>query len=75
MTEKLEWLIKIRIEKGFTQEQVADSTEIKRPYYTMIETGYRNPSVKVAKKIANVLGFNWTIFFATKGNEMLLSTK
>jgi len=30
---------------------------------TEIENGNANPSVKVAKKIAAVLGFDWTRFF------------
>jgi len=28
-----------------------------------IELGERQPSVKVAKKIASVLGFDWTLFY------------
>jgi len=30
---------------------------------TEIENGNANPSVKVAKKIAAVLGFDWTRFY------------
>lgn len=36
----------------------------------MIERGKRNPSVKVAKSIAETLKFDWTIFFNEKCNEM-----
>ncbi len=58
-----QWLLDIR--KGFelTQEQVAEKAEIARQTYSMIETGERNPSVKNAKKIANALDFEWTLFF------------
>lgn len=45
-----------------TQEKVADLAEIERSYYTKIENGL-TPSVKVAKRIAGVLGFEWTLFF------------
>lgn len=55
-----------------TQEQVAEQSGIKRPYYTMIETGKRRPSVDVAKKIAGVLDFEWTLFFTSDGNVSLL---
>lgn len=55
-----------------TQEQVAELSGIKRPYYTMIETGKRRPSVDVAKKIAAVLDFEWTLFFAPDSNVSLL---
>ncbi|WP_198589126.1 helix-turn-helix transcriptional regulator [Mycobacteroides abscessus] len=61
--EMRQWLLDIR--KGFelTQEQVAEKAEIARQTYSMIETGERNPSVKNAKKIANALDFEWTLFF------------
>lgn len=64
------WLKEIRNEKGFTQQYVADNANIERSYYTMIEAGVRTPSVQVAKSIAGVIGFDWTIFFETKCNEM-----
>ncbi|MCM3316149.1 helix-turn-helix transcriptional regulator [Rummeliibacillus stabekisii] len=64
------WLKTIRIEKGMTQQRVSERANIERSYYTMIEQGKRTPSVKVAKDIAEVLGFDWTIFFETKCNEM-----
>ncbi len=66
------WLKNIRSTKGLTQLEVAKRAKIERSYYTMIENGDRKPSVAVAKRIANVLGFEWTIFFENKGNETLL---
>lgn len=65
------WLISFREAKGLTQEQVAELCGIKRPYYTMIETGKRRPSVDVAKKIAEVLVFDWILFFASEGSVSL----
>lgn len=56
------WLEKIRNEKGLTHEQVAEQVGIDRSYYTKIENG-SIPSVKVAKRIASVLGFDWTLFY------------
>ncbi|QKS71941.1 helix-turn-helix transcriptional regulator [Paenalkalicoccus suaedae] len=63
------WMKELRISKGLTQEKVAESAGIKRPYYAMIESGDRNPSVNVAKLIADKLDFNWTIFFDKECNE------
>lgn len=60
------WLIDFREIKGLTQEQVSEMSNIKRPYYSMIETGKRRPSVEVARKIAKILGFDWTIFLPIK---------
>ncbi|WP_080846122.1 helix-turn-helix transcriptional regulator [Cytobacillus gottheilii] len=57
------WLETYRIQKKCTQQQVADSVDITRQYYGMIENGERTPSVSIAKKIAVELGFQWTVFF------------
>lgn len=62
------WLKKIRIEKGLTQQDVADSGNFARTYYTMVEQGKRTPSVEVAKSIARVLEFEWTVFFDDECN-------
>ena len=50
-------LIKLRMEKGFTQEQMARLLKITRATYENYETGYRNPSLNKViemKKILNV---------------------
>ncbi|MCC5466805.1 helix-turn-helix transcriptional regulator [Pelosinus baikalensis] len=57
------WLIDLRKKRGLTQQQVADSLTINRSTYALIESGLRNPSPDSAKQIANVLGFEWVIFF------------
>lgn len=61
--EKSSWLKDIRLELELTQEQVAERAGISRAFYTEIETGSKQPSTKTAKKIAQVLNFNWVIFF------------
>lgn len=65
------WLTDLREKAGMTHKKVALEAGIERQYYGMIENGVRNPSVAVAKRISNVLGFNWTLFFEQKGNETL----
>lgn len=57
------WLKEKREIKGFTHEDVAEHAGISRSYYTLIESGNKTPSVDVAKAIAHVLDFPWTIFF------------
>lgn len=64
-----DWLQKYRESKNMTHEAVAEAASIKRAYYTMIENGTRNPSVAVAKRIGNALGFRWIIFFEERSNE------
>lgn len=58
-------LTKKRAMLGYTHQEIADSLGlgITRQYYSMIEKGERRPSVKVAKKLGELLGINWTVFF------------
>lgn len=65
------WLIDIRKSHELTHDMVAKQSQIKRQYYGMIESGVRDPSVAVAKRIADVLNFDWTLFFKQEGNELL----
>ena len=62
-----EWLRKKRIEKNLSELEVARRAGIAQPFYHNIEMGIKNPSVDTAKKIAAVLGFNWTLFFPDEG--------
>jgi transcriptional regulator with XRE-family HTH domain len=61
--KKLSWIKNKRIEKGLTQDQVAEKCEISRSYFTHIENGSKVPTVNVAKKIGETLNFEWTLFF------------
>jgi len=62
------WLIDMRSERNLTHEQVAEMAGIERSHYTKIENG-SSPSVRVAKKIARVFGFDWAIFFKESCDE------
>ncbi|MGD9678395.1 MAG: helix-turn-helix domain-containing protein [Vulcanibacillus sp.] len=55
------WLIQLR--GNNTQRKIAEQCGISQNFYSWIESGDRTPSVKVAKKIANILGFDWTLFY------------
>ncbi|AYK08904.1 helix-turn-helix transcriptional regulator [Brevibacillus laterosporus] len=65
-----EWLVKAR--GNMTHEEVSRLIGISRQYYSMIEQGVRTPSVPVAKRIGEVLGINWAIFFVENSNVVLL---
>ena len=56
-------LKEIRKEKGFTQEQLANVCGVQLTTITMIETGNNSPSVELAKKLGEVLGIDWKVFF------------
>ena len=60
---KKEWLRKIRKSKKMTLCNLADATGLTNCYLSQVENGKRNPSVDTAKKIAEVLEFDWTRFF------------
>lgn len=64
MAIKREWLASIREQLRFTQQDISDKTGIPRSTYAEYEIGRRNPTVINAQKIAGVMGFDWTIFFA-----------
>ncbi|WP_010532474.1 helix-turn-helix transcriptional regulator [Lentibacillus jeotgali] len=58
-----DWLLSIRKQRELTQAEVAKKAGIARTTYSMIETGERGATVKNAKKISSILGFDWTVFF------------
>jgi transcriptional regulator with XRE-family HTH domain len=47
---------KLRLEKGWSQEDYADRAGIHRTYVSDIERGSRNPSATVIEKLAGPLG-------------------
>jgi transcriptional regulator with XRE-family HTH domain len=55
-----------REHKGLTLLEVAKATSVSEGYMSLIETGQRRPSVDLAKRIAAVLDFDWTLFFEKK---------
>lgn len=65
------WLRDIRKARGLTEGAVAAAAGITQVAYHWIETGKRTPRPETAKKIAAVLGFEWTRFYEDeeKGEE------
>lgn len=51
-------LIKLRKEKGFSQEQMARLLKVTRATYANYETGYRTPSFKKIIEMKKILGTN-----------------
>lgn len=61
--KKRHWLINYRKRKGLSQSNVATEIGVSQQMYNYIENNKRNPSTKLAKKIAAVLNFSWTKFY------------
>ena len=57
------WLRNKRLEKQLTQAQLAEMVGADATMISKIEVGERRPSVELAKKIAEALGFDWTRFY------------
>lgn len=66
MASRLE-LIARRKKLGLTQGQLAEKASISRSYYTNIEKGRKEPSMNVAKCIADVLKTTIDKIFFEKG--------
>lgn len=58
-----DWLRNKRLEKQLTQAQLAKIVGADATMISKIEVGDRRPSVELAKKIAEALGFDWTRFY------------
>ena len=61
--ERLNTIRQHRTARGLTQKQLADICGVTRTHITNLETGEFSPSVGVAKKIGQALGFDWTEVF------------
>lgn len=59
------WLSEIREKCGLSQAATAKKAGISQSYYAAIETGDRGKplNANIAKRISEVLGFDWTQFF------------
>ena len=57
------WLKHKRIEYNLSQQELASKVGVNVTAIGKYELGHRRPSYEIAKKIAEVLDFDWTIFF------------
>lgn len=56
-------LKQLRKDAQLTQKALADECGCERSMIGKIENGKIKPSVKLAKKIAKKLGFEWVLFY------------
>lgn len=61
--QKRIWLVQKRVEKELTQIELGKLVNASNRTISEIERGNRNPSGKLARKIANVLKFDMELFF------------
>ena len=53
----------IRKEQNLTQESLSNMVNIHRTYYSMIENGRKNPSLRVAISIKKALNYQYDDIF------------
>ena len=63
MKKKRYWLASARALEGLKQIEVASRVGIAPASYCQIENGLRNPKISTAKKIAEILHFDWLRFY------------
>lgn len=56
-----------RIEKGLSMTQLCQEAELSKSYYSMIENGHREPSGRIAVRLANILGVPLETFYLRTG--------
>lgn len=54
---------KLREEKGLTLRELSPMVGVSASYLSLIENGKRELPVKLAKKLAEILGCKWTEFY------------
>ncbi len=47
-----------RLDRGFSQDQLAELADLDRTYLSGIERGVRNPGIKTVLKLRNALGLS-----------------
>lgn len=57
------WLIQKRKNARLSKRELSNLISIHESTIGKYEIGIRTPSVTVAKKIAEILNFDWTLFF------------
>ena len=58
-----DWMRDERLSKNMTQDEVSKAAGISQNFYANIENGKRDPSIKTAKAIADILRFPWQRFY------------
>lgn len=58
-----------RKKRGLSQEELADRAQLHPTYVSGIETGYRNPTVKIIGRIAIALDVEPAALFALEAND------
>ncbi len=65
----------LRLEKGWSQEELAEACHIDRTYISGVERGVRNPTLKVVEQFASGLGVPVAALFCVDQSQQGKSQK
>ena len=60
----------LRVSKGLLQRELAEKAGVSIPFYSMVESGIRLPSLKCSKDIAYMLGISLDDFYSLVENNI-----
>jgi transcriptional regulator with XRE-family HTH domain len=59
----------LRLERGWTQDQLAEAADLHMTYVSDLERGGRSPGMTVQKRLAHALGVKvWQLFKLAEGD-------
>ena len=61
-------LLRLRKNRGYTQQQIADRLNLNRSTYTKYETGVSEPSIEIMRKIAEIFSVDISVLVADKAD-------
>jgi Predicted transcriptional regulators len=64
----------IRLQRGLTQEELADRCELTKGYISQLENDVASPSISTLIDILNILGITPAAFFTTDAEEKIVFT-
>ena len=65
----------LRVQKGLTQEELADRSELSKGFISQVERDLNSPSIATLVDILQCLGTNLEEFFAGTGSEQVVCNK
>ncbi len=61
----------LRLERGWTQEQLAEYADLHVSYVSTLEKGKKNPSIEVINRLASAFRLSLSDFFQSRASNAL----
>ncbi|WP_456399137.1 cupin domain-containing protein [Mesoaciditoga sp.] len=70
-----EKLKRLRLSRGFTQEELAERADLTKGFISLLERDKTSPSIATLEQLLDVLGVSLKQFFSDEGNRQVVFTK